>query len=83
MAFPPSESSPAVPARSRKGECDVRLLELLVCPLTGGPLEYDMERSELRSHKAGLAYPVRGGVPVMLPSEARRLGDEGQAPSAQ
>lgn len=52
---------------------DVRLLELLVCPLTKGPLEYDAEHSELISRKAKLAYPVRGGIPIMLPSEARTL----------
>lgn len=55
------------------GNIDVRLLELLVCPLTKGPLEYDAERSELVSCKARLAYPVRGGIPIMLPSEARSL----------
>ncbi len=52
---------------------DVRLLELLACPLTKGPLEYDAERGELISPKARLAYPIRGGVPIMLPSEARAL----------
>ncbi len=52
---------------------DVRLLELLACPLTKGPLEYDAERGELISLKARLAYPIRGGVPIMLPSEARTL----------
>ena len=62
---------------SRESECDVRLLELLVCPLTGGPLQYDAERGELRSRLAGLAYPVRGGIPVMLPSEARRIEEDG------
>lgn len=58
---------------SKSAEIDVRLLELLVCPLTKGPLEYDATRSELVSHKARLAYPVRGGIPIMLPSEARTL----------
>ncbi|MGU3400536.1 Trm112 family protein [Brucellaceae bacterium D45D] len=58
---------------SKNAEIDVRLLELLVCPLTKGPLEYDAARSELVSHKARLAYPVRGGIPIMLPSEARTL----------
>lgn len=52
---------------------DVRLLELLVCPLIKGPLEYDAEHSELISRKAKLAYPVRGGIPIMLPSEARSI----------
>jgi len=52
---------------------DVRLLELLVCPLTKGPLTYDSERGELVSRVARLAYPVRDGIPVMLPSEARSV----------
>jgi len=52
---------------------DPRLLEVLVCPLTHGPLEYDRERQELVSRKAGLAYPIRDGAPIMLPEEARPL----------
>lgn len=52
---------------------DPRLLEILVCPVTHGPLEYDRTAGELISPKAGLAYPVRDGVPVMLPEEAREL----------
>lgn len=52
---------------------DPRLLEILVCPLTRGPLVYDRARQELISVKAGLAYPIRGGIPVMLPDEARAL----------
>ncbi|MGH6852137.1 MAG: Trm112 family protein [Methylocella sp.] len=52
---------------------DPRLLELLVCPLTKGPLEYDRARGELISRKAGLAYPIRDGIPIMLPEEARPL----------
>ena len=52
---------------------DPRLLDLLVCPVTKGPLEYDRDRGELISRKAGLAYPVRDGIPVMLPEEARAL----------
>lgn len=54
---------------------DPRLLEILVCPLTKGPLEYDREANELISRKAGLAYPVRDGIPIMLPDEARKLTD--------
>ena len=54
---------------------DPRLLEILVCPVTKGPLEYDREASELISRKAGLAYPVRDGIPIMLPEEARKLED--------
>ena len=52
---------------------DPRLLEILVCPLTKGPLEYDRAANELISRKAGLAYPIRDGIPIMLPEEARRL----------
>jgi uncharacterized protein YbaR (Trm112 family) len=52
---------------------DKRLLDILVCPVTKGPLEWDRERGELISRKAGLAFPVRDGVPIMLPEEARPL----------
>jgi hypothetical protein len=52
---------------------DARLLEVLVCPVTRTKLRYDEERQELVSDAAGLAYPIRDGVPVMLPEEARRL----------
>jgi uncharacterized protein YbaR (Trm112 family) len=52
---------------------DPRLLEILVCPLTRGPLSYDRERGELISPKAGLAYPIRNGIPIMLAEEARVL----------
>ena len=52
---------------------DPRLLEILVCPLTKGPLTYDRERGELVSPKAGLAYPIRDGIPIMLADEARQL----------
>jgi uncharacterized protein YbaR (Trm112 family) len=52
---------------------DPRLLEILVCPVTKGPLRYDRVRAELISDKAGLAYPVRDGIPIMLPEEARQL----------
>ena len=55
---------------------DTRLLELLVCPVTKGPLEYNREKQELVSRSARLAYPVRDGIPVMLENEARVLGDE-------
>lgn len=55
------------------GEIDPRLLEILVCPLTKGPLRYDRERNELVSDRAGLAYPIRDGIPIMLPEEARPL----------
>lgn len=52
---------------------DPRLLEMLVCPLTRAPLTYDPERNELVSAKAGLAFPIRGGIPIMLVEEARPL----------
>ena len=52
---------------------DPRLLEILVCPLTKTPLEYDRGRGELVSRAARLAYPVRDGIPIMLPEEARQL----------
>ena len=55
---------------------DPKLLELLVCPVTKGPLDYDRERQELISRSARLAYPVRDGIPVMLEEEARTLSDE-------
>ena len=54
-------------------ELDPRLLEILVCPVTHGPLEYDREKGELISRGAQLAYPIRDGVPIMLPEEARAL----------
>jgi uncharacterized protein YbaR (Trm112 family) len=54
---------------------DPRLLDLLVCPLTKGPLTYDAERQELVSAKTQLAYPIRDGIPILLPSEARPLAE--------
>jgi len=55
---------------------DPKLLEILVCPVSKGPLEYDRERQELICRASGLAYPVRDGIPVMLESEARQLSLE-------
>jgi hypothetical protein len=55
---------------------DPKLLEILVCPMTKGPLEYDATAQELISRSARLAYPIRNGIPIMLPEEARELGDE-------
>ena len=55
---------------------DPKLLEILVCPLTKGPLSYDAEAGELVSEQAGLAYPIRDGIPIMLVDEARRLDDD-------
>ena len=57
-------------------ETDPKLLEILVCPLTKTALHYDRAKQELVSKAAGLAYPIRGGVPVMLPGEARQLSDD-------
>ena len=52
---------------------DPKLLEILVCPLTKGPLEFDASRQELISRAAKLAYPIRDGIPIMLPEEARKI----------
>jgi uncharacterized protein YbaR (Trm112 family) len=60
----------------KKTNVDPKLLELLACPLTKGPLAWDPERGELVSRVAKLAYPVRDGIPIMLPSEARTLSVE-------
>ena len=57
------------------GKIDPKLLEILVCPLTKTTLEYDAGRQELVSRAARLAYPIRDGIPIMLPDEARPLGD--------
>ena len=57
------------------GDIDPKLLEILVCPVTKGPLIYDRERQELVSKLAGLAYPIRNGVPIMLAGEARELSE--------
>ena len=54
---------------------DPKLLELLVCPVTKGPLDYDREKQELLSRSARLAYPIRDGIPIMLEDEARTLSD--------
>lgn len=58
------------------GSLDPELLAILVCPATRGPLRYDPDAEELISEQAGLAYPVRDGVPIMLVDEARRLDSE-------
>jgi hypothetical protein len=67
---PPPADLPALTA-----EIDPRLLEILVCPVTHGPLEFDREKAELISRSAKLAYPIRDGVPIMLPEEARELDE--------
>jgi len=66
-----------------KTEVDPRLLEILVCPLTKGSLRYDRQRQELISPEAGLAYPIRDGIPIMLVDEARRLDDDEKAKLAR
>lgn len=55
---------------------DPKLLEILVCPLTKGALRYDRDKQELVSREAGLAYPIRDGIPIMLVDEARQLNDD-------
>ena len=65
---------PTTPTTERPASgVDPKLLEILVCPVTKGPLEYDAAKQELISRKAKLAYPIRDGIPIMLPEEARRL----------
>lgn len=58
-----------------ESKVDPKLLEILVCPVTKGPLEYDAATQELISRQASLAYPIRDGIPIMLQEEARRLDD--------
>ncbi|KRQ02853.1 MULTISPECIES: Trm112 family protein [Bradyrhizobium] len=61
------------PTERPEASVDPKLLEILVCPLTKGPLEFDAERQELISRSAKLAYPIRDGIPIMLPEEARKI----------
>ncbi|MBS28147.1 MAG: hypothetical protein CL566_04370 [Alphaproteobacteria bacterium] len=61
---------------SDSSKVDSKLLEILVCPVTKGPLEYDAGAQELVSRQAGLAYPIRDGIPIMLADEARALNDD-------
>lgn len=63
------------PAQTSSAPVDPKLLELLVCPVTKGPLTYDRTRNELVSEKAGLAFPIRDGIPIMLVDEARQIDD--------
>ena len=62
-----------IPTDRPVGGVDPRLLEILVCPLTKSRLEYDAEKQELISRAAKLAFPIRDGIPIMLPEEARKL----------
>ena len=66
---------PTKATRSR-GAMDTKMLELLVCPLTYGPLKFNAITEELVSERANLAYPVRDGIPIMLVSEARQLPED-------
>ena len=71
-----TEDTPTgAPAPVEPTRIDPKLLELLVCPLTKGPLDYDPAAQELISRQAKLAYPIRDGIPIMLPEEARVLPD--------
>lgn len=63
------------PGKAEPERCDPRVLEALVCPVTKASLDYDAERQELISRQARLAYPIRRGVPHMVPDEARHLDD--------
>jgi uncharacterized protein YbaR (Trm112 family) len=72
----PGSEHPGSDSAERLGPAvDPRLLEVLVCPVTKAPLEYDRAAGELISRKAGLAYPIRDGIPIMLPEAARQLED--------
>lgn len=68
--------SPHTPTADDAVEIDPKLLELLVCPLTKDTLIYDRAKKELISKAARLAYPIRDGIPIMLPEEARPLGED-------
>ncbi len=61
---------------------DPKLLDLLVCPLTKGPLRYDHDRQELVSEQAGIAYPIRDGIPIMLVDEGRPIDEDEGIPDA-
>jgi uncharacterized protein YbaR (Trm112 family) len=69
-------------AASGASPIDPKLLDILVCPLTKGTLRYDRERQELVSEQAGLAYPIRDGIPIMLVDEARPLDEDEAIPEA-
>jgi uncharacterized protein YbaR (Trm112 family) len=68
-----------MPMSTSASDVDPKLLEILVCPLTKGPLRYDRAAQELISDQAGLAYPIRDGIPIMLVDEARALSDAERA----
>ena len=64
-----------MPKNTNEDKVDPKLLEILVCPVTKGDLEYDSVKNELISKQAGLAYPIRDGIPIMLEEEARKISD--------
>lgn len=68
----------SAPAPAPVTTVDRKLLEILVCPLTRGPLDYDQHNQELISRQAGLAYPIRDGIPIMLVDEARPIDADGR-----
>ena len=73
---PGTETPSGAEDTSGEREVDPKLLEILVCPLTKAPLRYDRTAQELISDQAGLAFPIRNGVPIMLVDEARGLDDD-------
>lgn len=73
--FSREETGPIGRSNQTNAQIDPRLLEILVCPLTKGALEYDPIRQELISRRAKLAYPIRDGIPIMIAEEARPLED--------
>jgi uncharacterized protein len=83
MAEPTDRTEPTGGSeQGRPAPVDPKLLDLLVCPLTKGPLRYDRARQELISEQAGLAYPIRDGIPIMLVDEARPLDEDEAIPEA-
>ena len=77
MADEPAPEGASADARADRGRpIDPKLLEILVCPLTKGPLRYDDAAQELVSENAGLAFPIRDGIPIMLVDEARRIAED-------
>ena len=65
-----------MPKNTNEDKVDPKLLEILVCPVTKSDLEYDSDKNELISKQAGLAYPIRDGIPIMLEEEARKISDD-------
>ncbi len=77
MAVPPAKKTPPKNELAESStHLDANMLQLLVCPLTKQNLELNAKKNELKSVSARLAYPIRGGIPILLPSEARPLDDK-------